>query len=117
MASWFVPFKVETPSYIPIEAENEFAKVFIFNRVKIVYKNQNESLTVWATSKIGWNNVSSWDEKITINDETTAYYNESGDVQIISWRLGKVEYAIDYKGNEPLPIEKMIKMASSIQSK
>ncbi len=115
MAGWFVPFKVEIPNYIPLNVENSYVKVVGFNRVKIVYENLDESLTTWATSEIGWNNVSSWDEKITLENGTTAYYNVKNDVQMISWRMDKVEYAIDYTGDKSLPKDELIKVASSIK--
>jgi hypothetical protein len=115
MASWFVPFKVEKPTYIPLDIESEYAKVVGFDRVKIIYKSPEESVTVWATSKIGWNNVSSWDESITLTDGTPAYYNESDDLQMISWRMDKVEYAIDFKGQQSLSRDELIKVASSIK--
>lgn len=115
MAGWFVPFKVEIPTYIPIDIESEYAKAVGFDRVKVIYKNPEESMTVWATTKIGWNNVSSWDESITLIDGTPAYYNESEGMQMISWRLDKVEYSIDFKGQEPLSKGDLIKVASSIK--
>lgn len=115
MAGWFVPFKVELPNYVPLDVEKSYVKVVGFNSVKIVYENQNESLTTWATSEIGWNNVTSWDEKVTLDKGTTAYYNKTNDAQMISWRIDKIEYAIDYTGNKPLSKEELIKIASSIK--
>lgn len=115
MAGWFVLFKVESPSYIPLNVEDSYSKVVGFNKVKIVYENQDGSFTTWATSKIGWNNVSSWDEKITLENGTTAYYTETDDVQMISWIKDKVEYAIDYSGDKSLSKDELIKMASSIK--
>src|SRR5699024_124066 len=107
--------KVESPSYIPLNVEDSYSKVVGFNKVKIVYENQDGSFTTWATSKIGWNNVSSWDEKITLENGTTAYYTETDDVQMISWIKDKVEYAIDYSGDKSLSKDELIKMASSIK--
>ena len=115
MGSWFVPFKVETPTYIPIDIESAFAKVVGIDRVKIIYEGPRGSVTVWATSKIGWNNVSSWDERITLADGTPAYYNETDNIQMISWRLDKIEYAIDFKGKQPLSKTELTKIASSIK--
>lgn len=115
MAGWFVPFKVEAPNYIPFTVENRYSKIVGYNKVKIVYENQEGSLTTWVTSKIGWNNVSSWDEKTTLENGTAAYYTETDDVQMISWRKDKVEYAIDYSGDKSLPKDELIKIASSIK--
>jgi hypothetical protein len=115
MAGWFVPFKVETATYIPISVENQYSKLIGFKRVKTVYENSNETITVWATSEIGWNNVSNWDEHISLSDNTTAYYNSRDRVQMISWRKGNVEYAIDFKGAEPLSKYELIKIASSLK--
>jgi hypothetical protein len=113
---WIVPFEVETPDYMPVEVENEYAKFIGFDRVKIVYENEEDSLTVWATTEIGWNNVSNWDEKISLTDGRRAYYTESGSTQMVSWQNGKeVEYAIDYEGNTPLNKDELIRIASSIK--
>ncbi|RXI96600.1 hypothetical protein DS745_23150 [Anaerobacillus alkaliphilus] len=114
VAGLFVPFKVENITYIPINVEKQYAKVSSFNRLKTVYESQNESITVWATSKIGWNKVAGWDESITLSDGTTAYYNSVDNVQMISWRKNKVEYAIDYKGTKAMPKEELIKMVLSL---
>ena len=114
-ASWFVPFKVESPSYIPLNVENSYAKIVGFNRVKLVFESTDETLITWVTTKIGWSNVSSWDEKITLANGTPAYYNETEEGQMISWRLEDVEYAIDFTGNTPIPKEQLIKIASSIK--
>jgi hypothetical protein len=115
MAGWFVPFKVGTATYIPISVENQYSKLIGFNRVKTVYENPDETITVWVTSEIGWNNVSNWDEHFSLDDGTTAYYNSSDTVQMISWRKGKVEYAIDFKGTSPLSKDVLIKIASSLK--
>lgn len=115
MAGWFVPFKVEIPAYIPLDTESEYAKIVGFNRVKVIYDSPDESITLWATSEIGWNNVSSWDESVSLSDGTTAYYNERDHIQMLSWRMGEVEYAIDYKGKQPLSKDVFIKVASSLE--
>ncbi len=109
------PFNVETPDYFPFEVEDKYGKFIGFDRVKLVYKNSDESLTVWVTSEIGWNNVSSWDEQITLSDGNKAYYNKSDKTQMISWRNNNVEYAIDYEGNKLLDKNELIKFASSIK--
>ncbi len=113
--SWFVPFKVESPSFIPLNVENSYAKVVGFDRVKLVYESTDDTLTTWVTTQIGWSNVSSWDEKVTLVNGTPAYYNETDEVQMISWRLEDVEYAIDFTGSTPVPKEELIKIASSIK--
>ncbi|ART74878.1 hypothetical protein B4U37_01915 [Sutcliffiella horikoshii] len=115
-AGLLVPFKVESATYVPIDVEKQYSKISGFNRVKTIYENQEESITVWATSEIGWNNVSNWDEQITLYDGTTAYYNVIDDnVHMISWRKDEVEYAIDYKGAKEISKEKLIKMVQSIE--
>jgi len=114
MAGWFVPFEVETSALIPIKVENSYAKVIGFERVKIIHENPEQSLTIWVTSEIGWNNVDSWDEKTKLMDGTTAYYTETADTQLISWRMGEVEYSIEYKGKKSLSKVKLKEMASSI---
>ena len=114
MAGWFVPFEVETSALVPIKVENAYAKVIGFDRVKIVHENPDQSLTIWVTSEIGWNNVASWDEKTKLMGGTTAYYTETADAHLISWRMEEVEYSIEFEGNEPLSKEKLIEMASSI---
>lgn len=114
-ASWFVPFKVESPSYIPLNVENSYAKVVGFDRVKLVYECTEDTLATWVNTKIGWSNVSSRDEKITLVNGTPAYYNETEEGQMISWQLEDVEYAIDFTGNTPISKEQLIKIASLIK--
>jgi hypothetical protein len=114
MAEWFVPFKVEEPTYIPIESDKKYSNVIGLDRVKLVYENPNETLTLWATTKIGWNVVSNWDERITLPNGITGHYDEHDDVKMLSWRKGKVEYAIDYKGQN-LSKEDLIEVAISLK--
>ncbi|RDU37805.1 hypothetical protein DRW41_08270 [Neobacillus piezotolerans] len=109
-------FKVEPPAYLPIEAEQSYAKVIGFNRVQLIYENQNESIIVWATSKLGWNNVAGWDETLSLPDGTPAYFTVGADdIQMFSWTKGKVEYSIDYRGTRDLGKEEFIKTALSMK--
>ncbi|WP_316569514.1 hypothetical protein [Neobacillus sp. YIM B06451] len=109
-------FKLEPPVYVPIQADHTYARAIGFDRVQLTYENQNESIIVWATSKLGWNNVSDWDESLTLPDGTTAYYTvASDDTQMFSWTKGKVEYSIDYKGTSNLAKEEFIKTALSMK--
>lgn len=111
MADWFVPFEIAEP-YIPFKVENSYSKIIGFDRVKLVYENENESITLWATTEIGWNNVSSW-ETVQLRG-ATGYYNETSDIQMISFKVDSVEYAIDYRGKEFMSKEELIKIANSI---
>lgn len=115
IASWFVTFEVELPEYIPLDIETKYAKVVGFNKLKIVFENPNEKLTVLITNDIGWNNVSNWDEEVKLTDGVLAYYNRNdvNNIQMISWRKDRVEYAIDYEGKGSIDKHKLIKIASS----
>ncbi|MGM7701790.1 DUF4367 domain-containing protein [Pseudalkalibacillus sp. Hm43] len=116
MINWIVPFEVVTPAYLPFEAEEEYAEFTGFDRVRLVFENAEDSLGIWVTSEIGWNNVTDWDEELTFEDGRKAYYTESDGTQMLSWRNGKeVEYAIDYVGKEPLSKDELIQVASSIK--
>ncbi|MCF6139536.1 hypothetical protein [Pseudalkalibacillus berkeleyi] len=111
-AGWIVSFDVNELLYIPFDVENRYSEISGFDRVKLVYENSDESLTYWATTEIGWNNVSSWDETLTLNNGTTAYYTSTDETQMISWRTGDVEYAIDYTSTKPIAKSELIKVAS-----
>ncbi|GAA0344034.1 hypothetical protein GCM10008967_38090 [Bacillus carboniphilus] len=115
MAGWFVPFKVDTPTYLPLDVEHQYAKVVGLDTVKILYKGSGGTITVWATTNIGWNNVSTWDEQVSLLDGTTAYYDFIDNMQMISWKKGNVEYAVDYQGEPLLAREELIEIASSIK--
>ncbi|MFD1737640.1 DUF4367 domain-containing protein [Bacillus salitolerans] len=115
MASWFVPFDVSSPTYLPIQSNNHYAKVSLYNRVKMIFENENERVTVWVTSQIGWHNVSSWDEQTRLLDGTTAYYQENEHNQMLSWRINDVEYSIVYEGPSQLSKEEMMEMAMSFR--
>ncbi|MBM6617894.1 hypothetical protein [Bacillus suaedaesalsae] len=112
MVEWFVPFKVYTP-YIPFEVEDSYYKISGIDRVKLVYENEDESMIVWATTEIGWNNVTQWDETLQIHGGKV-YYNEVDGIQMISFRVDSVEYAIDYRGKDLLTKDELLKIASSI---
>lgn len=109
-------FKVEPPAYIPIDAEKSYAHVIGLSRVQLIYENQHESVVVWATSKLGWNNIADWDHSLSLPDGTPAYYTVgANDTQMFSWKKGKVEYSIDYKGTKELSKEDFIKTALSMK--
>ncbi|WP_053368071.1 hypothetical protein [Bacillus sp. FJAT-27245] len=109
-------FKIEPPAYLPIEAEQTYAKVINLNRVQLIYENKNESIVVWATSKLGWTNIAGWDETLSLPDGTPAYYRVGpDDIQMFSWTKDKVEYSIDYKGPRDLSKEEFIKTALSMK--
>lgn len=112
MANQLVPFKVEEPSYLPIKTSKTYSHVIGSDRVETVYENKNETITVWATTDIGWNVVSNWTEQIVLSNGIRGYYNEQDSLQMISWRKGNVEYAIDYEG-ENLTKEDLIEIAAS----
>ena len=114
MADWFVPFNVVEPFYDVEDLDKQYSKVMSYNKVKLVYENQEGILTVWATSEIGWNKVSNWEEEVELLNGATGHYNENNLVQSISFRVDEVEYSIDYKGNEPIPKRDLIKIANSI---
>lgn len=111
-AGWIVPFDVNEPGYIPFDVENRYSEISGFDRVKLVYENSEESLTFWATTETGWNNVSNWDEEVTLDDGTTAYFTSSDETQMISWQKNDVEYAIDYTSAKPIAKSELIKVAS-----
>lgn len=113
-ASIGIPVKLEAPDYLPFTADQQYAQVVTYNKVKLVYELGDDTLTIWVTSDIGWNNVSSWDEKVTLPDGTGAHYTETAEAQMFSWRKGELEYAIDHTG-EPLSKEELIMIASSIE--
>lgn len=48
--------------------------------------NDRESLTVWYTSKLGWNNVESRYEKVGLEDVSVAHYISSEGFQRLSWQ-------------------------------
>lgn len=114
MADWFVPFSVVKPLYDIENLNKQYSKVISHNKVKLVYENQDGVLTVWATSEIGWNKVSNWDEEVELLNGAIGHYNENDLVQSISFRVEEVEYSIDYKGNEPISKIDLINIANSI---
>ncbi|WP_456272534.1 hypothetical protein [Bacillus sp. AK031] len=117
VADWFVPFKVVEPYVGPVEMKNEYSKVVSWNKVKLVYETEDGTFTVWATTDIGWNNVGAWGEEVDLLGGTgryTGHYNEEEGVQMISFRLDKVEYAIDFKGSSLIPKEDLIEIANTI---
>jgi hypothetical protein len=113
MADWLVPFKVVEPFYDIEDLDKQYSKVMGYNKVKLVYENQEGILTVWATSEIGWNKVSNWEEEVELLNGATGYYNETNLFQSISFRVDEVEYSIDYKGNDPISKSDLIKIANS----
>ncbi|MFN4214864.1 hypothetical protein [Exiguobacterium sp.] len=114
VATSFVPFHVAPPSHLPLQVEEQHAYLQNLNQVRLVYKNETESLTVWATTEIGWNHVSSWDDEVRIRDGLDGHYTEFDDMKMVSWQQDNVEYAIDYTGDH-LSKEDLLHIASSIQ--
>lgn len=110
----FVPFEVNEPNYLPIETTNHYSNVVNLSQIKLVYENDVESLTIWATTNLGWNHVTSWDESIKLSDGSSGYYTEVDQTKMVSWQYENVEYAIDYSGSR-LSKEELLKIASSIE--
>lgn len=109
-----VPFEVNEPTYLPIETTNQHSNLVNLNQVKLVYQNDVESLTIWATTDVGWNHVTNWDEQIKLLDGSSGYYTEVDQIKIISWQYKNVEYAIDYSGNR-LSKEELLNIANSFE--
>ncbi|MCT4784217.1 MULTISPECIES: DUF4367 domain-containing protein [Exiguobacterium] len=109
----FVPFELSEPAHLPFEATETYANVIQLNQARLIYKNDAEQLTVWATTDLGWNHVATWDEHVTLADGSDAYFHKIDDTQIVSWQMGNVEYAIDYKGD--LTKDELVQIANSIQ--
>ncbi|UTT42654.1 DUF4367 domain-containing protein [Exiguobacterium aurantiacum] len=84
------------------------------SQVKLVYENDVESLTIWATTNLGWNHVTGWDESIKLSDGSSGHYTEVDQTKMVSWQYENVEYAIDYSGSR-LSKEELLKIASSIE--
>ncbi|GEN52656.1 hypothetical protein [Halobacillus faecis] len=112
LVGWTTTFDVKHPEYIPFDADKQYGKKAGLDRVSLNYENSSSTLVVWVTNEIGWNNVSSWEEEMSLSDGTKAYYTESDGIQIMSWRINNVEYAIDYTGSESLSRNEFIKVAS-----
>ncbi|MEW8967632.1 hypothetical protein [Exiguobacterium alkaliphilum] len=110
----FIPFEVSEPTYLPLKSTDTYGNAIQLNQARLVYKNDTEQLTVWATTDLGWNHVATWDEPVTLGDGSNAYFNDVDDTQMVSWQDGGVEYAIDYKGHR-LSKDDLLRIASSIQ--
>ncbi|WLD94721.1 hypothetical protein [Alkalihalobacillus sp. AL-G] len=113
VASFLLPFEISTPEELPFEAEETYVKIIGSDRVKIIYENNADQLVLWITTEIGWNNVSSWDEKGSLKNGIIAHYTESSSPKL-SWRKDGLEYALDYSGSRDLDKNDLIKIANSI---
>ena len=114
MVNWLVPFKVESPGDLPFLVVDQYAKLSGFNRVKLTYKNEDETLNVWVTNDMGWVSASNMDEVIPLTNGLQGHYKEVDGIQILSFRKDSVEFAIEYKGHILLEKEELVQVASSI---
>ncbi|WP_215146034.1 hypothetical protein [Exiguobacterium qingdaonense] len=96
----FVPFEIHTPTHLPFVAETEYAHLVNLGRVELIYENAEQSITVWATTELGWHHVEEWEPYSQTIQGSPVYFNESDEITIISWQRDNVEYAIDYSGNQ-----------------
>lgn len=114
MANWFVPFKVESPNEVPFSVKNNYAKISGFDRVKLVYENDRETLIVWVTNDNGWVNGSHVYDTVPLTNGLQGVYKEENGVQMLSFRKDSVEFAIEYNGDILLDKEELVQVASSI---
>lgn len=96
----FVPFEIHTPTHLPFAAETEYAHLVSLGRVELVYENEQESMSIWATTELGWHHVAEWEPYAQTVQGSPVYLNESDELTILSWQRDGVEYAIDYSGHQ-----------------
>ncbi|WP_214876369.1 hypothetical protein [Exiguobacterium sp. CH10] len=96
----FVPFEIHPPTHLPFVAETEYAHLVSLGRVELVYENEEESMSIWATTELGWHHVEEWGRYAQTVQGSPVYLNESDELTILSWQREGVEYAIDYKGHQ-----------------
>ena len=96
----FVPFEIHTPTHLPFVAENEYAHLVNLGRVELVYQNPEQSVTIWATTELGWHHVEQWESYAQTIQGSPVYFNNTDELTILSWQRDGVEYAIDYKGHQ-----------------
>ena len=109
----FIPFEIHTPTNLPFVAETEYAHLVNLGRVELVYENEEESMSIWATTELGWHHVEEWGRYAQTVQGSPVYINESDELTILSWQRDGVEYAIDYKGHE-LSMQDLFDVAASM---
>ncbi|WP_019412930.1 hypothetical protein [Paenisporosarcina sp. TG20] len=114
MADWFVTFNVEEPNYKPEEINNKYSKIVSRNKVKTIYEYNDGTLTIWASSEIGWTKGEIWGENVSLLvGEKTAFYQKERNFQMVSFDTQGVEYKIEYIG-EGFSKEELIEVANII---
>ena len=96
----FVPFEIHVPTHLPFDTATEHGHLVSLGRVELVYENAEQSMSVWATTELGWNHVDGWDQYPQTIEDTPVFFTETDELTILSWQRDGVEYAIDYKGHQ-----------------
>ena len=96
----FVPFEIHPPTHLPFVAETEYAHLVSLGRVELVYENEEESMSIWATTELGWHHVEEREPYAQTVQGSPVYVNESDELTILSWQRDGVEYVIDYSGHQ-----------------
>lgn len=96
----FVPFEIHLPTHLPFVAETEYAHLVSLGRVELVYENEEESMSIWSTTELGWHHVEEWERYAQTVQGSPVYLNESDELTILSWQRDGVEYAVDYSGHQ-----------------
>ncbi len=109
----FVPFEVHGPTHLPFVAETEYAHLVSLGKVELVYENEEESMTIWATTELGWHHTEQWETYSQTIQDSPVYFNQTEALTILSWQRDGVEYAIDYKGHE-LSMQDLFDVAASM---
>lgn len=96
----FVPLEIHLSTHLPFVAETEYAHLVSLGRVELVYENEEESMSIRATTELGWHHVEEWERYAQTVQGSPVYLNESDELTILSWQRDGVEYAIDYSGHQ-----------------
>ncbi|WP_214703736.1 MULTISPECIES: hypothetical protein [unclassified Exiguobacterium] len=96
----FVPFEIQSPTQLPFVTDSEYAHLVSLSRVELVYQNDEQSITVWATTELGWHHTETWEAYAQTIQGSPVYLNETDELTVLSWQQDGVEYAIDYKGDQ-----------------
>lgn len=96
----FVPFEVHVPKNLPFSTEKNYAHLVSLGRIELVYEDAEQSMSVWATTQLGWNHVDGWEQYPQTIEDAPVFFNETDELTILSWQRDGVEYAIDYKGHQ-----------------
>lgn len=115
LANWFVPFKVGVPQYIPFHVDDQYAKISGFNRVQFIFKNEHETLTVWATNDQDWIHYPDKRETYPLNSGQLGYYSETGNIQTLNFKKDAIHYSMDYEGSTLLSKNELRSIANSIE--